>query len=146
MKTMEKYQKLYRVLNFVVYTFMDNYICIDYLLCQSKNLFFISCNPTFEDIIFNILLGIDIAVLLLNIVSCHELTKNTISNVILNWLTCLIKNCLSKWLSVIEQNTKQLNFLPNDTKMRINMINQLDTYYVTVKNKAFYAVENTIKE
>ena len=28
--------KFYRVLSCVVYTIIDNYVCIDYLACQSK--------------------------------------------------------------------------------------------------------------
>ena len=38
---------LYRVLSCVVYYLIDNYICIDYLSCQSKILSSISSNPTF---------------------------------------------------------------------------------------------------
>ena len=66
--------------------------------------------------------------------------KKPNSIVILNYQTRLINNYLSKVFSIIEQNKKQLILLPNDVKLRINMINQLDTYYVMVKNKAISAV------
>ena len=36
--------------------------------------------------------------------------------------------------------------LPNDVKLRINVIYQLDTYFVMAKNKAIYSVANTIKQ
>ena len=43
-------------------------------------------------------------------------------------------------------NTNQLSLIPNDAKLRINIINKLDTDYVMVKNKAIYTVANTIKK
>ena len=58
----------------------------------------------------------------------------------------MINNYLSKGFSIIEQNTKQLSLLPNDVKLIINMINQLDTDYVMVNNIAISAVTNTIKQ
>ena len=51
-------KQLYIVLSCVVYTLIDNYVCIEYLPCQSKNLSIISCDPTFKDTSFNLLLGI----------------------------------------------------------------------------------------
>ena len=35
-------KKVYRVLSCVVYSIIDNYVCIEYLLCQSKTLSSIS--------------------------------------------------------------------------------------------------------
>ena len=64
-------RKWYRVLSFGVYTLMENYVCIDYLSCQSKTLCDISNNPTFKETNFNLLLGIGIPELLLDLVSCH---------------------------------------------------------------------------
>ena len=134
------------MLSCVVYTLIDNYVCIEYLSCQSKTLSTISCNPTFEDTNFNILLSIGIPELLLDLVSCHGFMKKQNSTVMLNCRTRLINNYLSKGSSVIEQGTNQLIFLPNDVRLRINMNNQLDTDYVMVKNKAISAVANTIKQ
>ena len=134
------------MLSCVVYYLIENYVCIDYILCQSKNLSAISCNPTFKVTSFNILLGIVIPGMLLNLVSCHGFMKKPNSNVILNFQNRLINNYLSKRLSIIEQNTRQFIFLPNDVKLMINLINHLDTDYVMVKNKAIYSVVNTIKQ
>ena len=134
------------MLVFVVYTLIDNYVCIDYLLCQSKNLSDISINPKFRDTSFNILLCISIPELLLNIVSCRVFMKKPNSAVILNYQTRLITKYLSKGLSIIEQNTKQLSLLPNSLKLKIDLIDQLDTDYAMVKNKAIYDVANTIKQ
>ena len=68
-------KKVYRVLNCVVYSLIENYVCIGYLSCQSKTLSFISYKPTFEQPSLNLLLGIGIPELLLNLVSCHGFTK-----------------------------------------------------------------------
>ena len=139
-------KRLYRVLRCVVYSLIDNYFCIEYLSCQSKMLSDISCNPTFEDMSFNISLGIGITSLLLNLVSCHGSMKKKDSTVILNFRTCLINNYLSKEFLIIEQGTNQLIFLPNDVIFQINLNNHLNTYYVMVKNKVIFAVANTIKQ
>ena len=43
----EKNRKNNRVLSCVVYSLIDNYVCIEYLPCQSKTLISISSKPTF---------------------------------------------------------------------------------------------------
>ena len=53
-----KPKKVYIVLSFVVYSLIDNYVCIDYISCQSKTLSSISSKPIFEQTSLNILLGI----------------------------------------------------------------------------------------
>ena len=113
--------------------------------CQSNTLSSISSKPIFEDTSFNILLSIVIPKLLLNLVSCHGFMKKPNSTVILNFRTHMINNYLEKGLYIIERGTKQLSLKPNDVILRINMNNQLDTYYVLKKN-AIYAVANTIKQ
>ena len=115
-------------------------------MCQLKNLSTISSNRISKEASYNILLGIGIPELLLNLVSCHRFTKKPNSTVILNYRTSTINNYLFKGFSIIEQNTKQLSFIPNDVKLIINMINQLDTDYVMVNNRAISAVTNTIKQ
>ena len=72
--------------------------------------------------------------------------KKPNSAVILNCLTRLINNNLSKLLYIIEQDTKQLSLLPNYVRLKINLNNQLDTDYVMVKNKRISAVANTMKQ
>ena len=65
----------YIVLSCVVYTLIDNYVFVYYLPCQSKTLYDISSNPTFKETSFNLLLGVGIPELLLNLVSCHGFMK-----------------------------------------------------------------------
>ena len=81
---------VYRVLSCGAYALIDNYVCIDYLPCQSKTLCGISSNPKFKEISFNLLLVIGIPELLLNLLSCHGFMKKSNSTVILNFRSGLI--------------------------------------------------------
>ena len=83
---------VYRVLSCVVYTLIDNYVCIDYLSCQPKQICEISSNPSFKETIFNLLLGIDIPELLLNLLSCHVFMNKSNSTLIINFRSCMVKN------------------------------------------------------
>ena len=72
--------------------------------------------------------------------------KKPNSTVILNFQFRLINNYLSKGFYIIEKESKQLSLLPNDVKLRFNIINKMDTYFVMAKKKAISAVANTIKK
>ena len=52
--------ELYRVLSCVFYSIIDNYVCIDYLCCNSKTLSVISSDKISEEASYNGLLGIGI--------------------------------------------------------------------------------------
>ena len=79
-----KPKKMYRVLSCVLYSLIENYVCIDYITCQSKTLSNIYSNRILEQTSFNILLGIVIPELLLNLLSCHGFMKKLNETVILN--------------------------------------------------------------
>ena len=133
------------MLSCVVYNLISNYVCIDYMPCKSKTLSKISSNPTFKETIFNLLPSIGIPELLINLVSCHGFMKKPNSTVIINCQSRLINNYLSKRFYIIEQNTKQLSFIPNDVKLIIHLIDQLKIDYVMVKNEEISTLTNTIK-
>ena len=61
-----------------------------------QKLSIISSYRIFEQTSYNILLGIGITGVLMNLVSCHGLTEKTNSTVILNCLSSLVNNYLSK--------------------------------------------------
>ena len=63
--------KLYRVLSCVLYYIIDNYVFIEYICCQSKTLSIISSDEIFEQVSYNVLLGIGIQEVFMNLVSCH---------------------------------------------------------------------------
>ena len=77
-----KPKKVYRVLSCVLYSLIENYVCIHYLSCQSKTLRKISSDRIFQQKNVYILLGIGIPILLLNLVSCHELAEKPNTTVI----------------------------------------------------------------
>ena len=137
---------MYIVLSCVLYTLIKNYVWIEYLLFQSKKLSGISSNPIFKDTGFKLLLGISIPELLLNLLSCHGFMKKPNSRVILNRWSRRINTYLSKGFSNIEQNTKQLSLIPNEVKMRTNLVDQLKSDYFMVKNEAISAKSKTITE
>ena len=127
---------MYRVLICVVYSLIDNYICIEYLQCQPKTLRSISSKPTFEKTSFNILIGIGIPELLLKLVSCHGLMEKPNSTVILNYQYRLVNNHLEKGFYIIKKELNQESMPPNDLKLRINVIDQMDTDSVMAKKNA----------
>ena len=57
-----------------------------------------------------------------------------------------MNNYLSKRLFIIESNYKQLSMLPNDVKLIIHAIEQLETYFVMYKNIEIYSVAKTIEK
>ena len=120
-------------------------LCVYLLYVVSiKTLCSISSNPTFKETVFNLLLGIGIPELLLNLVSCHGFMTKSNSTVTLNFRSRLINNYLSKGFFIIEQGSKQLNLIPNYVISRINLVDQLKTDYVMVKNEALSSVANII--
>ena len=92
---------VYKVLICVVYTLIENYVCIEYLSCQSKTLCDISSNSIFKETSLNLLLDIGIPELLLNIVSCSGFMNKSNSTVILNFRPFMIDNYLSKTFFII---------------------------------------------
>ena len=139
-------RKLHKVLSCVVYTLIENYVCTDYLTCQSKTLCDNSNNPKFKETRFNLLLSTGIPELLLNLVSCHGFMLKSNSTVILNFWSRLINNYFSKGFFIIDRGSKQLNLIPNDVRLRINLVDQLKIYYVMVKNESLSVVADTIKQ
>ena len=58
----------------------------------------------------------------------------------------LANNYLEKVFFIIEKYYKQLNILPNDVKLRIHVIDQLEIDLFVAKNTAISSVVNTIKK
>ena len=100
---------------------------------SKKTLSYISSKPTFEQKSFNILLGIGIPELLMNLVYFHGFMKRRNSTVILNCQSHLMNNYLSKRFYIIEKNSNQLSMLPNYFKLRINLIDQMNTDFFMAK-------------
>ena len=71
------------VLSCVIYAIIYNYVCIDYLDCQSNKLSVICMDKKYQGNSFNKLLGIVIPYLLMNLFSCRGFMKNINSTVVL---------------------------------------------------------------
>ena len=71
---------------------------------------------------FNILIGIGIPEVLLNLVSCHGFMEKLNSNIILNLWSRLVNYYLAKAFFISENNSKQLSILTNDVKLIIHAI------------------------
>ena len=65
--------------------------------------------------------------------------KKTNSSMILNFQCCLVNNYLEKGFYIIERYPKQNSMLINDVKLGINVIDQMDTYFVMAKKIASVA-------
>ena len=79
--------KVLRVLSRVLYSFIENYVCIDYLGCQYKKLSTICSDKIFSGMSYNSFLGIGIPEVLMNLISCHGFMKDTSSTVVLSCCT-----------------------------------------------------------
>ena len=138
--------KVYRVLSCVLYYIIKNYVCIDYLCCQSKTLRSIYYDKKFEQASYNILLGIDITVVIINLVSCYGFMEEPNSTVILNFQSCLVNYYLEKCFVIIKHNSKQLHSVPNDVKLRIHAINQQKTDFGMAKTTETYSLAITVNK
>ena len=100
--------KYFRVLSCVIYSIIGNYVCIDYLACQSKKLRDICIDRKYLGKSFNKFLGIWIPYFLMNLLSCHGFMKNTSSTVIFYVLhrcrNAIFQKCLLFW------NAIQINY------------------------------------
>ena len=72
-------KKAFRVLSCVIYTIIGNYVCIDYLACESKQIIKITVNTGggFKNgnKSYDKILGIGIPDLLMNLMSCHAFRR-----------------------------------------------------------------------
>ena len=82
--------KMCGVISCVLYYIIDNYVCIDYLCCQSKTLSSISSDKISEQASYNILIGIVITEVFVNILSLHGFMEKPNSTTILNFRFSLV--------------------------------------------------------
>ena len=116
--------KIYRVLSCVLYSIIDNYVCIEYLCCHSKTLSVISYDKIFEEASYNGLLSIGIPKVLINLLYFHGFMKKQNSTVMLVCQSRLVNYYLAKVFVGIEHNSNHLSSVPNYLKLRINLIDK----------------------
>ena len=88
--------KVYRVLSCVLCPVIYNYVCIDFLCCQSKTISDVSGDIVFEKKIYNELIGIGIPEVLINLIILHGFMKNKYSTVILVCSSRLVNYYIKK--------------------------------------------------
>ena len=79
---------------------------------------------------FNKFLGIGIPYLLMNLLSCHGLTKNIKYIVILKCPKMILEYYFSKGFGILEYNSNNLKKIPNIAKQRIHVEEKHDSDYV----------------
>ena len=132
---------MYRVLSCVIYSVIDNYVCIDYICYKYKKLSIISSDKIFEQALYDIWLGIGIPEVLMSLVSCHGFTEKPNRTVILNCQYCLVKGIV-----IIKHSSKQFISVSNDMKLRIHAIDKQKTYFVMACTTVIYSVATKIKK
>ena len=142
----ENPMKLFRVLSFILYFFIDNYFVIDFLCCQYTKLSIIFSDKIFADMSYNELIGIGIPEVLINLILCHVFTKKKKSTIVLLRHTQLVEYYLEKGLVILLHNYKNLSSLPNEAKQIILVINIHKSDYVMDCYTEITSVENTIKK
>ena len=105
---------MYKVISAVIYTIIDDCICIDYRDFLQENLS--RHNINFGNIKFNNLSGLGINEILMNIMSYHSLAKSTTLRVIFACLTALVPYYISKGSIIIETEVSGVDDIPRNVK------------------------------
>ena len=92
------------VLSYVLYSVIENCVCIDYLCHHSKKLSVISSDKSFKEVSYNGLLDIVILEVLMKLVSCHGLVKKSNSTFIFNCRYRLVNYHVEKGLLLLNTN------------------------------------------
>ena len=99
------------MLSCVIYTIIKNYVCIDYLACQLKQLIEITVSykeGSKKRESFDIILGIGITDFLMNLMSFHGFFENIHSVVVLKCSKRMLEYYFSKGFTILECNDNNL--------------------------------------
>ena len=142
----EKPKKYFRVLSCVIYSIIENNVCIYYLACQSKTISEITVGSRHGGKCFNRILGIGIPDLLINLLSCHGFSKSINYDVILKFPKRMLEYYFPKGFAILECNTNNLAKLPNAVK-QIIYAEETDNsdYFMTCIN-TIPSTSNTLKK
>ena len=137
--------KVFRVLSCVLYTVIENYVYIEYLYCQSKNLSVICSDKIFENRSYNesIVIVIYISINAYYIMPWIHEEKN--STVIILCCTWLVEYYLEKGFVILKHNSNNLSSVHNEAKQGIHVINMHKSDLVMDIYTEITSVANTIK-
>ena len=105
---------MYKVTEAVVYTIIDDNICLDYLDLTQNRLS--KHGNNFENTKFNNLSGLGIPEILMNIMSWHGSAKYSILAVILTCHNSLVTYDLSKGYVIVETEVGAVDNIPMSAK------------------------------
>ena len=91
---------MYKVIGLVIYTIIDEYICLDYMGLHREKLS--KDDSNFKKTKFNNLSELKIPDILINIMSCQGFLKYSLSTIILKCRNSLVPYYLSKGFVIFE--------------------------------------------
>ena len=112
---------MYKVIGGPIYTIIDNYICLDYLvLIQEK---FPKHDNNFENTRFKDFSRLGIPEILMNIISCRGFSKSSVLTVILTCRSALVPYYLSKRFIIVKTEEGGVDNIPTTVKIKSKLIN-----------------------
>ena len=111
---------MYKVIGLVVYTIIDDYICLDYLGFLQERLS--KHDNNFENTKFKNLYALRIPKILMNIISCHVFAKYSILEVILTCWNDLVPYYIFKRFVVVETEVGEVDNIPIPAKNKALLI------------------------
>ena len=138
--------KVCMLLSCALYYLINNYVCIDYIGCQSKTLSVICYDKICADMNSNEFLRIEILEFLMNLMSCHGFTKDINSTVIVSFRNWSVEYHLEKEFVIIEHNSNTLSSVPSEMKQIIRATNMHNSDFVMSCFTPVPSIENIIKK
>ena len=143
-------KKIFIVLSCVIYTIINNYVCIDYLGSERKKLSelrlgssgsYKHANKSYDNA-----LGIGIPDLLINVMSCHGFLKNKYYVVILKCPNRMFEYYFSKGLIRLDCYKSYIEKLPYEVKDRIGAELKDSSDKVMICSTTIPSTSNTLKK
>ena len=134
---------IFKVLDFVVYTLIEKYLCVDYL-CLQIEVKLLLLHRIFEDKSIYEISIVGIIEVLLHIVSCYSYNKDDNSTLILTCMIKLVSYYPWKVFVIIENSSQSLNNMTQTFQNRINDIIMYDSYSIMSCCTPTPSVANTL--
>ena len=104
----------------IFYFIIEKYVCVNYMWCSQTKLRVTIKGKAFENRTYNVVSGIGIPELLMDVISYHEFVNNTKSAVIFSCCIKLVDYYLQTCFVLHEKNPNDFNNVPLRAKQRIN--------------------------
>ena len=128
----------------VIYIIVDNFVCIYYLACQSKQICEISKDRKYLVKYFNEFLGIGIPYFFNKLIVLAWSHEEHIILFILKFPRRMLEYYFSKGFGILEQNSNHLKKIPNLEKQKIHAEETHDPDYVITFNITITSIENNL--